>query len=171
MPGLMHSKQRFPAAGPERRTRAVDDAKGGLIRCPHCENHFFAGGAASPDPDAEEFDREHEAELGQGERTRDYDKEFGHYYGDGEAGFAHGGEVVDGAGKVDGIHRHPSECSHLAAGGVCRHLAPNPGRRAAGEDYADHHVRNFSAGGKAKSFEGYLAQRRAVRGGRFRKEG
>jgi hypothetical protein len=62
---------------------------------------------------------------------------------------------------VDGIHLHPSECSHLAAGGVCRHM---PGRARGGDNAGDPHVRNFAAGGTADSFEGYLAKRRAGRG-------
>lgn len=148
--------------------------KGSLMRCPHCSKHFFEGGEVKSGDGgkaAKEFDREHQGAMTDGRETDEYDDSFDHYYEEGEAGFAKGG-LVDGAGKVDGIHNHPSECSHLSAGGVCRHLAPNR-RRPPGEDYADHKVRNFARGGRAsasvddkgaESFGGFLAKRRAVRG-------
>lgn len=81
--------------------------------------------------------------------------------------YAHGGRV-DGSGKVDGIHRHPSECSHLSSGGVCRHMA---GRSRGDDNEGDDHVRNFAHGGGVDSFEGYLAKRHAARGMRNRKDG
>ncbi len=58
-----------------------------MVRCPSCDHHFFAGGSVSPDKEALEYAGEHREELGMGERTRAYDKEFHHYYGEGEAGF------------------------------------------------------------------------------------
>jgi hypothetical protein len=91
-----------------------------------------------------------------GRRTREYDRAFDKYYHLGEAGYAFGGRVahnrsglnydedrVDGAGLVDGIHTDPRECSHLAAGGVCRHQPSF--RWPPGEDFADRpgHARNF----------------------------
>jgi hypothetical protein len=178
-----HEKEeKWRPGGPDEPTETIDssverDPEAQLIRCPHCERHFYSGGEVSPEGGADEFDREHAEEMGFAGRTRKYDRDFDHYYGAGEASeadhirhggksFAHGGRV-DGAGKVDGIHHHPAECSHLAGGGVCRHLAPNR-KRAPGEDYSDAHVRNFSAGGGV-SFEHYLAQRHSMRG-RSRKE-
>jgi hypothetical protein len=153
--------------------------EGELLRCPHCSQHFHSGGQVSPETNAEEFGREHDEEMGFADRTRQYDRDFDHYYAAGESSeaepikrrpqhFAEGGRV-DGAGKVDGIHLHPSECSHLAAGGVCRHAPP---RRHAGGEMGDDHVRNFAQGGEVDgvTFAGYLAKRRAARGLHRRKE-
>jgi len=196
---------------------------------------FDEGGAVGRDGE-KEYAREHAEELSADERTRKYDREFRHYYGDGEKGFARGGRVrrydeggavddslsphhqadrdeedaeyqrmasqlaptadkrpavtpkekqprayafasggrapdyppgsgdaarVDGSGKVDGVHSNPAECSHLAAGGVCRHQPA--GRKPRGSDHSDGpRVRNFASGGSV-SFGRYLAQRKAGR--------
>lgn len=157
-----------------RREEGKGHGDKAMLRCPHCDQHFYHGGDVSdvsPESGAHEFDREHEEEMGLADRARKYDREYDHYYGAGEAsdadeirhGYASGGRV-DGSGKVDGVHRHPSECSHLAAGGVCRHLAPSR-RRPPGEDYADSKPRNFAGGGSVPSFTGYLAKRHAARKG------
>jgi hypothetical protein len=160
---VMHVQRSLPAS-----LKESGPGRGSLIRCPNCSTHFSAGGEVD-EPDA--YDREREETDRFMDETDEYSgrgtdrsRESGFAQG-GRVGYARGG-VVDGAGKVDGIHRTPSECSHLADGGVCRHLAPSR-RRAPGEDYADHRIRNFAGGGRVQdSFPGYLAQRRAARRGK-----
>src|SRR5438132_277057 len=74
---------------------AFDESRGpgpaSRARCPHCFGRLNAGGTVSPERRAGEYERERAQRAGYADRTRRYDKEYRHYYGDGEKGFAHGG--------------------------------------------------------------------------------
>lgn len=125
---------------PSQFRQPIRKPSGGLL-CPHCGNSFADGGQVP----AAEYEKERSREDRE-MRGVDRYADRGH---DDEAGFSRGGRV-DGAGKVDGIHSRASECAHLAAGGVCRHVARGS--------------RHDSGGGE--SFGGYLVKRSAARAGR-----
>lgn len=117
---------------PSQFRQPIQKPSGGLL-CPHCGNSF----SGEKDPP-----KEYESERAREDRgMRAVDRYADRGY-DAEAGFAEGGRV-DGSGKVDGIHTDPAECSHLAAGGVCRHTGAE---ESAGDDsFADYLVKRSSA--------------------------
>lgn len=122
---------------PSQFRQPIQKPSGGLL-CPHCGNSFSG---------EKDLPKEYESErVREDSSMRAVDRYADRGY-DAEAGFAEGGRV-DGSGEVDGIHTDPAECSHLAAGEVCRHTATEA---PAGDD---------------DSFAGYLVKRSSARSSR-----
>jgi hypothetical protein len=98
-------------------------AGGGVVRCPHCRGRvrvdadgYARGGEVGGEGGnvGRAFNRGHEGAMRHAARTRTYDRDFDHYYEEGEAGYARGG-------RIEGRHSDPRMCAYLAAGRECRH--------------------------------------------------